>query len=251
MPSPLSRLTFNEGEEKFFAGFEEAQRKLEKEREMKRKKEMKETLRKIRNWKKPKQTKMKQYYKETKNSEGHPMKHCYYEPSVKDYVFIPPGHGEKFAENCIKNAKPKFCLSCRLKPCIITEYWYELEGDCDGYECVDSLGKEEIRSRLYAQIQTIFEGYFGKRRWKKMCMPSCVHQYINEKYPESGSFSSEEESEADGDQEVQEIEQEEEAEFEFDFNQPIMGNKNKQKESQPTTVHYQVIDTSSDEENEF
>lgn len=66
--------------------------------------------------KKNPQTKLKAFFSPKTNEEGFPMKFCKYVNEEKKFVYFPPSYPpDSYKEY---TAKPSYCLSCRLQPCI-------------------------------------------------------------------------------------------------------------------------------------
>ena len=111
------------------------------------------------------------------------MKHCYYEPSIRDYIYIPPGYG-CCNRNKLVIIDTGFCSYCCLKPCIVNEHFEDLSREGATYEITEGLPNDGVRRKLYLFVHGLFEKYFGKRHTKAMVVPQCVDNYINESYPD-------------------------------------------------------------------
>ena len=61
------------------------------------------------------------------NFQGYPIKQCVYEPSIKKWVFHPPGWGEDLPAP-YTSAEWFFCDDCKLKPCLAIEKSHEIFG---------------------------------------------------------------------------------------------------------------------------
>ena len=136
--------------------------------------------------KKPKkknpQTKLKKFFRPAKNSEGFPMKHCYYEPTVGDYIYNPPRHVEAVYNWKTPPHTISFCKFCRLKPCISDVHYGSICDLSAELNIIQCLPESTIRSKLCSFMKAIMVRYFGRKYVNALPsggVPSCVHDDID------------------------------------------------------------------------
>lgn len=159
----------------------------------------KKTRRSIVRKKKNPQTKIKSFFETVTNFQGFPLKHCVYEHSIHDKVYVPPGYGA----NCF-DPRPSFCKECLLKPCITLENMNDEVSIGQRLSDEEMLSNKEVRPRLISMMSEIHKGYYKKNKAyaKQLLPPKCVVESV-ESYYDSDSNS---DNDSDKDDECHECE---------------------------------------------
>ena len=119
------------------------------------------------------------------NFQGFKKSLCRFEPTIKDYVYIPKGYGHLHKKNYYYGGEEAtFCQYCNLAPCIVREHADDIKRHRQSAMLEDPA---TMRMKLFKYVRDLMEGYFGKRYMKRIKPPLCVSQRIDWMYPEVDS----------------------------------------------------------------
>ena len=122
------------------------------------------------------------------NSQGFGLHLCRYEQSIGDHVYVPPKYGQLSKNGSTKGNVKKFCIWCKLQPCIVVEYW---DTEMRKKVVEEHLAMDEARkagkkksnlaviNKLARYMTKYFRKIFGSEYTNRVGTPHCI---MNELY---------------------------------------------------------------------
>lgn len=124
---------------------------------------------------------VKNFFSTVKNSQGFDMHLCRYEPSIRDYVYVPRKY-HQLTKAKLWIDRTKFCSCCKLQPCITVEHAEEIAHKaCEVFSAHEKALQEGKRVKQQTPVTAVerfivslMNKYFGREYMKRNGTPECV-----------------------------------------------------------------------------